>query len=1161
MAANPHAEHLQELLESLNEPQREAVTHGEGPLLILAGAGSGKTRVLTHRIAFLIYTDQAQAGEILAITFTNKAAKEMRERVEQLLGRGTRGMWLMTFHAACARILRAEADRLGYTRQFTIYDQADSRRLAKRSADQVGVDPKRYTPASILNQISAAKNRLCDAGAFRQSVGSPYEEMIADVYDIYERDLHRMNAMDFDDLLFRTVNLLELFEDVRERYTNAFRHVLVDEYQDTNHAQYRLLQLLVGGGRPPQAGEAAPGERPVYAGPVGHRNLAVVGDDAQCLVQGTLVTMADGSQRPIEDVAAGELVLSAHGSGDFRPAQVLRRHEARSSNGIAITTRRGRELVSTAEHVHFAGFVLGRTPQLHMTYVMWKRGVGFRVGTSRTYTAGQVKPVVGVQLRMRTEGADAAWVVSVHTSDAEARVAEHVLAARYGLPTLPFNARRSGARCVDSVVGSQTLIDQVFAALDTDACGRRLLAEEGLSFRYPHFTPRAHTAGRRGSPRVVLTLCGDRRGASSLHRISMFGYDQEGREALRGLGLSVRPARSGSAGWRFETASADMGALLATVERVKGELDVQLQLNARLADNPDGVANSLPFMSASSLRPGMVMVDAEGQLDVVERVERVRLDRPVFDLDVAGVHNFVANGLVTHNSIYSFRGADVRNILDFQDDFPDARVVKLEQNYRSTETILGAANAVIANNRGGIAKRLWSDLGQGEQIQLRPLEDEHAEARYVVGEIERLVDEGASRSEIAVLYRTNAMSRVIEDTLVRREIAYQVIGGTKFYERAEIKDAIAYLSLLANPFDVVSFTRVANSPRRGIGQTSLARVTNHAASIDVSVWRAAASPEQIPGLGTAAVKALRRFMDTMEELRLLAGLPDEQTGAGGRGETESEETEHRAEPVAIGELIEAVLSQTGYIEALEADRTIEAQGRIENLEQLVEVGREFDVAAAEGENTLDVFLQEVALVADADTRSDESGLVTLMTLHNAKGLEYPIVFIAGCEEGVFPHSRAIDEGALEEERRLFYVGITRAMRQLYLTYARRRAVFGAQTFGLPSRFLDEIPADLLEEPRETIFRPGAVSSGWSVSGAGATVARSDRWATQAQGSSRERDTQAAGVQFRLGEDIVHAAFGDGVVTGVEPGGVIVVRFADDGSERKLMAEYAPVSRR
>jgi DNA helicase II / ATP-dependent DNA helicase PcrA len=716
------------------------------------------------------------------------------------------------------------------------------------------------------------------------------------------------------------------------------------------------------------------------------------------------------------------------------------------------------------------------------------------------------------------------------------------------------------------------LIDQVFAELDTEAGGRRLLDDEGLTLRFPHFTPTAHASGRLGSSRqrrrMVLTLCGDRRGASPMHRISMFGYDDDGRQKLQSLGLSMRPARRGSTGWRYETVSADMNSLLSTIERVRGVLDFQLQLNARLAHNPEGVTNALPFMPASSLRPGMVMLGADGTFDVIDNVEQVSLAESVYDLDVDGVHNFIANGLVTHNSIYSFRGADVRNILDFQEDFRDARVVKLEQNYRSTETILSAANAVIANNRGGIAKRLWSELGQGDQIQLRDLEDEHAEARFVVGEIERLVDEGASRAEIAVLYRTNAMSRVIEDTLVRREIAYQVIGGTKFYERAEIKDAVAYLSLLANPFDVVSFTRVVNSPRRGIGQTSLQRVLAHASALDISVWDAAAAPEQVPGLGAAAVKALRRFMDTMDDLRAMAGMGQDDRGGSHDGEPGAAQA---AVPlgVPVGDLLEAMLSQTGYIEALEAERTIEAQGRIENLEQLVEVGHEFDASAPEDEDTLDVFLQQIALVADADTRSDDQGLVTLMTLHNAKGLEYPIVFIAGCEDGVFPHSRAIDEGGLEEERRLFYVGITRAMRQLYLTYARRRAVFGAQTFGMRSRFLDEIPADLLEEPRQTVFRASAVSSGF----VGVGGSRGDRGSGTQGGwyergmpergasGTRAREPQAAATQFRMGEDVVHAAFGDGVITGVEPGGVIVVRFADDGSERKLMAEYAPVSRR
>ena len=640
------------LLAGLNDPQREAVTHGEGPLLILAGAGSGKTRVLTHRIAYLVATDAAKPNEILAITFTNKAAGEMRDRAELLVGRRVRAMWVMTFHSACARMLRAHADRLGYTRQFTIYDQADSRRLVKRCLDELGIDPKRFTPAAIQSQISDAKNKLRDADAYGRMVGSFFEQTVADVYRSYERELHRMNAMDFDDLLVRAVNVLELFPEVRERYANGFRHVLVDEYQDTNHAQYRWLQLL--------AGE--------------HRNLMVVGDDAQ--------------------------------------------------------------------------------------------------------------------------------------------------------------------------------------------------------------------------------------------------------------------------------------------------------------------------------------------------------------------------------SIYGFRGADIRNILDFEDTFPDAQVIKLEQNYRSTQTILDAANAVIRNNRAQKPKSLWTELGQGDPIKVRELEDEHAEARFVTGEIQRLVDEGVGRSEIAVFYRTNAQSRVLEDTLVRAEIAYQVIGGTKFYERAEIKDAIAYLTVLVNPQDVGAFTRIVNSPRRGIGSTSISRVLAFANTMGVSIWDAASEPEQVPGLGAAAIKALTRFMGTMHVLRERA-----ESGA----------------PIAT--VLERRLRETGYLEALEAERTIEAQGRIENLEELVNVAAEYDVGE-EAERSLPEFLQQVALIADADERADDEGLVTLMTLHNAKGLEYPIVFIIGCEEGVFPHSRALDEGGLEEERRLCYVGITRAERDLYMTYARTRTVFGARTYGVPSRFIGEIPAELTDREEQ-----------------------------------------------------------------------------------------------
>jgi DNA helicase II / ATP-dependent DNA helicase PcrA len=436
-------------------------------------------------------------------------------------------------------------------------------------------------------------------------------------------------------------------------------------------------------------------------------------------------------------------------------------------------------------------------------------------------------------------------------------------------------------------------------------------------------------------------------------------------------------------------------------------------------------------------------------------------------------------------------------------------VVKLEQNYRSTQTILSAANAVISHNRARKSKELWSDLGQGEPVHVRELEDEHAEARFVVSEIEGLVDSGSSRDEIAVFYRTNAQSRVLEDMLVRYGVSYQVIGGTRFYERAEIKDALAYLNLLVNPSDVVAFQRIVNSPRRGIGQTSQGRVVGYANTVGSSVWDVAASPQTVPGLAAAAVKAVGRFMATMERLR------------------------ERAEGGAsVGDLLQETLDETGYLQALEAERTIEAQGRLENLEELVGVAREYDSTAEEP--SLEEFLQQIALFSEQDALTDEEGIVTLMTLHNAKGLEYPVVFVIGCEDGVFPHMRAIEAGDLEEERRLCYVGVTRARRGLYLSYARTRALFGSREWNLPSRFISEIPAELTDREEE---------------------------APATQWDQPSRPQPVAGASFALGDDVVHANFGEGVVVGIEPGGLVVVRFPSDGSERKLMADYAPLKKR
>jgi superfamily I DNA/RNA helicase len=984
-------------LADLNPAQREAVLTTEGPLLVIAGAGSGKTRVLTHRVAHLLAAHGVKPNEILAITFTNKAAGEMRERVERMIGPVARAIWILTFHSACGRILRREAERLGYRSNFTIYDQADQIRVVKDCLQELDRDPKRFVPRGIHSQISNAKNQLIGPDEYAARVASFYDQTVADVYKLYQRKLFASNAVDFDDLLMLTVDVLQRFEEVQGRWSKTFRYILVDEYQDTNHAQYVLLKLLGG-------------ER---------KNVMAVGDPDQCLVAGTQITMADGSRKPIEEVAVGDEVMSCYGSGDFRGACISRVHSSERRQGIAITTASGRRIVSTPEHVHFAGFKSGRTPQLHRRH-------------------------------------------------------------------------RSQASAGYSLVADEVLLDRLFAELDGTT-----------------------TAGVRTRRRLTVALCGDSRGGSPLHRISLVGYDEEGREALESLGLSVRPAYKGSSGWRFETANANLAEIAEVIRLIQSVLDVQVRYVGRLANSESAAGkerNALPFTPASSVRPGMVMITDDGEFDVVERLEWVKLDAPVYDLDVNRTHNFVANGLVTHNSIYAFRGADIRNIMEFERDFPSTKVIPLEQNYRSTNTILSAANAVIENNRERKEKNLWSDLGEGEPVRVVETEDEHSEARFVAAEMVALIDGGYSGSEIAVVYRTNAQSRVLEDVLVRQGVGYQVIGGPKFYERAEIKDAIAYLQVLDNPYDAVSLMRIANKPRRGIGDTSLSRLVAYADGLEISLWEATAHPEEA-GLGAAGVKAVTGFRNVMETLMATA------TDA------------------SVATILEAVLDRTGYVDALEAERTIEARGRLENLEELVGVAREYEQGAQEP--SLSGFLQEISLYSDQDALRDDDGrgMVTLMTIHNAKGLEFRAVFMIGMEEMVFPHARSIEENAVEEERRLCYVGMTRAKERLTMTHTMRRNLFGRTESNLPSRFLDELPGLGVERER---LRPAS-------------------WQDYGRSAAREYVPRSDLPDLSTGDAVRHESLGTGIVTRIEPGGVVTVRF-EDGAERRLMLEYAPLER-
>src|SRR5829696_1599072 len=1076
------------LLESLNPTQLDAVEHTEGPLLILAGAGSGKTRVLTHRVAYLIDQGLAAPEEVLAITFTNKAAREMKDRVALLVGHDSRRMWVSTFHAFCARILRVHAEKLGYKREFTIYDGADQVRLVKRCIVELGKDPKRFNPRSFQAQISSAKNVLMAPDDFLRNTEGYIAENVAEVYDLYQKRLYENNAMDFDDLIMQTVALLELFPEVRERYQTRFKYIHVDEYQDTNHAQYRLVNILAAR----------------------HRNLCVVGDDDQCLIEGTPVTMADGSTKPIEQIAVNDEVLSGYDSGDFRPARVTGVSRSQKSDGVRIITRSGRRLVSTPEHVHFAGYKLGLTPQMHMTYLMRRRDKGFRVGTSRTYTNGRVKPVVGFMQRSRQEHADAAWVVSTHETEGEARAAETTLALKYQVPTLPFVAR---AGSDNGLVANQALIDRVFSEVECEGGGHRLLAGSGLEPEIPHYLPQSHTGRRRN---VLVTLCGDRRGRTPMHRISMVGRDEAGRRALESLGLSVRKAKRDSSSWRYESCFKDYGAVMEIVDRIRSVLDVSIQRVARLgADGGEVVeGKSLPFVPASAVRPGMAMFTAEGGYDVVEGVERVALEEPVYDLDVEGTHNFVADGLATHNSVYSWRGADIRNILDFERDYPEAKVVKLEQNYRSTQTILDAANAVVANNASRKAKALWTAGGEGERIRVFAASDEYAEARFVVSEVERLIEGGASPREISVFYRTNAQSRALEDVLVREGVPYQVVGGVRFYERAEIKDAMAYLSVISNPDDSVSLERIINVPKRGLGNTSVAKLQDYARKNGLSLYEALKEADAA-GLTGGAKKACRAVRGLFEGLRVAA------------------------REVPPTDLIGAVLDESGYKRELEAEDTVESESRLENLEELINAAREYE--RVEPEPMLEGFLQEQALYSDQDSLTSEGGRVTLMTLHNAKGLEFGHVFVVGMEAGTFPHARSLDEHTLEEERRLAYVGITRARETLTLTHAKLRSSWGEREYRMPSRFLSEIPDE---------YKSGTVPTLANASGHGG-------WGVALSGRGGPERSASGRMAYKTGEKVRHTKFGVGEV--VEAGvGKVVIRFGTE--ERTFVPEIAPLSK-
>jgi len=711
-----------DFLKDLNPPQRDAVEHPGGPLLILAGAGSGKTRALAYRIAHLVRNGGVAPQRILAVTFTNKAANEMRTRVDRLVGAAIgRAMWIGTFHHICSRILRRHGDRIGVARNFLIYDDDDQRRVVRDVLDDLGLDERRFPPPLLLSLIDRAKNDAVDHAAYAEQATGWFEEIVARVFRGYQRALQERNALDFDDLLLGVIRLFDEAPEIKEEYQERFLHVLVDEYQDTNRAQYLIVKTIA--------------ER--------HRNLCVVGDDDQ--------------------------------------------------------------------------------------------------------------------------------------------------------------------------------------------------------------------------------------------------------------------------------------------------------------------------------------------------------------------------------SVYRWRGADVRNILEFERDYPDARIVKLEENYRSTKTILAAASGVIRHNPHRHGKHLWTANETGEPLTLYEAYDGHDEARFVASEIKRLREpdpEPRRYNDVVVLYRTNAQSRLFEEQFLRTGIPYTIVGGLRFYERKEIKDVLAYLRLSLAPYDSVSLKRVVNVPRRGIGDVSLERLDAFAAARGLNLYEAMANPEGLEQLPRQAQRSAGEFVGLIERLRDRAGR------------------------VRAADLIEMAIAESGYQAMLDAEDTDDAYSRVENLRELVTVAQEFEQTT--GEESLDAFLQHLALVTDLDTWSEEIDRVTLMTLHAAKGLEFPVVFLAGLEEGLFPHARSLDEeGGMEEERRLCYVGMTRAKVRLYLTYARNRAIFGTTVPAVPSRFLDEVPAELIAHP--TVPAPPPVA--WE--------------------EEPERDLPV----LAIGDQVRHASFGEGRVLEVEGEGVrTVVTVQFERGVKRLALNYAPLER-
>ena len=1005
----------------LNPKQAEAVQYFAGPLLIMAGAGTGKTKTLTSKIALLIASG-ISPSRVLAITFTNKAAQEMLHRVGKLVPYSG-GMWIHTFHALGARILRQHGRLIGVKPDFVIYDDDDQKKLLGLAMEELGFEAEKNKASMYLSVISRAKDDLLDSQSYlinAQAVNDPSRLKAAQIYHRYQKKLSEAGALDFGDLILRTVELLNAKEEIRDYFQENFQYILVDEYQDTNHAQYVLVKTLAAK----------------------HRNLCVVGDPDQCLPPGSMIQTEAGEKR-IDKIREGDVVVSASGWGKTAAGKVNKViKRPYSGELIEISTKGGRKLACTPNHVCFAR--LDPFSGANYVYLMYRRDKGYRIGTtSGTRSSKDNVPLNGLMVRTNQEVADAMWILKTCVTLAEARYYEQFLSVTYGLPTMVFHVR--GRRMA---VG-QDLIDRLYREIDTEKAAEKLMGDFGLNPDFPHHRPYAVTRGGFNRKYVWFTVFGDGREKLSdkthYHRVQLVTSGEELRKKAAGK-FNVRPDKKAT--WRIETSRKDYDEALKLTAAISDLDGLDVISRAKLT-----AGKPFHFMPASHIQPGMclpVLEDGKVTEDVVTGIKSRRYSGPVFDISAPGGRNFSSEGVIVHNSVYGWRGADIRNIMEFEKDFKDAFTVVLEENYRSTARILHAANELIKHNKNRRPKNLWTKADHGEPPQVHEYANENDEARGITDQVKQLTARGGlTYNDIAVFYRTNAQSRSFEEACRRARVPYRLIGSVRFYDRKEVKDVLAYLKLLTNPSDTISLLRVINNPARGVGKTALDRVMAHARQKEMPLYDALLSADQVPDITNTARRGIKEFLDLLEGVKsdLFSGTPTL--------------------------MLEKILTNSGYwkmTEDLAEKEPQESLARLGNLQELVNAVKEFEEhCIKEGAApTLHKYLEEVMLSSQVDKLNTDTFALTLMTVHLAKGLEFPAVFLTGLEENLFPINAAnSSEEDLEEERRLAYVGMTRARERLFLTWAGTRRVYGTTYPNLASRFIFESKV-----ARETSTRPG-----------------------------------------------------------------------------------------